>query len=306
MAAELHRASRDQALARVEDLFGEAGEWRSPLIQYRLSSDFQSDWKEEVGHWLLTAERLGFLDPLIARVIKRAKRGTRSEGIDPNDRRHNELVAELAPAMVAHYLEGTGWAFQAWEPLTGGQVDVDLALAPPTGGEVYVQVKAPDQPGGRANHRVVDGEYDDRVVAAVENAAGQLPRKGDSINLIAVCANRIAPLSQNPRCLVKALVGAPLGTGDGGSVLTEGQYGRFFASDWVHVSGVVMIDYLRGIDTFKYACTVLLNPVATVTGDPEWFPYARVAHLDGDAFQWVRGEPGRAHGLRPGTVVAGF
>ena len=67
-ARELRGISRQEALALVDQLLGDSTLWPSPLAQYRLTSDFQSDWKEEVGHWLHTAQVCGFADALVARV----------------------------------------------------------------------------------------------------------------------------------------------------------------------------------------------------------------------------------------------
>lgn len=69
------------------------------------------------------------------------------------------------------------------------------------------------------------------------------------------------------------------------------------------MSGVVLLDYLRGIDTFGYVCTVLCNPVASRPVDPDWFPYARVCSSNGTSFEWTRGEPGRTHTLPHGTLL---
>ena len=66
--------------------------------------------------------------------------------------------------MVAHYLIGTGWSSPRWEPITGGDVDVDLGLKTPARGylrlvgrgrvSTLLQVKAPDQPGVLENGRI--------------------------------------------------------------------------------------------------------------------------------------------------------
>lgn len=93
-AAALHDVSSDEALTFLQKQFGAAAEWRSGLLSYRLSSDFQKDWREEVGHWLKTAEAHGYLKPLLNRVLKRAKRGTRSTGVDPT----TDGTASLSPS----------------------------------------------------------------------------------------------------------------------------------------------------------------------------------------------------------------
>jgi hypothetical protein len=304
-ALELHVVDDGAARAFVDEKFGRSEEWRSFLIQYRLTSDFQADWKAEVGHWLKTAERLGFLDKVLARVLKRAKdppahvvRPTR----EANDPHHLVLAQELAPAMASYYFVGTGWAFDAWEPVMGGEVDVDVSLRAPDGTRVMVQVKAPDQPGQIVAHQRVDGEYDDRVLRQIAKAAGQLPKSSAGANLILVSANRTWPLSGEPGCVVTELIGSTRGT-EKGVFLRRADCGKFWTPEWAHISGVVLLDYVRGVDQFKYQCTVLLNPVATATASSEWFPRARVCQLEGSTFRWIRGEPGRAHTLPDGTSL---
>ena len=304
-AHELHAVSNDEARAFVDGVFGRSEEWRSLLIKYRLTSDFQADWKAEVGHWLKTAERLGFIESVLDRVLKRAKSpppSATSSNKEANDPHHLVLAQELAPAMAAHYLTGTGWSFQAWEPITGGAVDVDVSLRAPDGTSALLQVKAPDRPGEVVGHQRVDGEYDEHVLGALTKAARQLPTSGDSANLIVVSANRTWPLSGQPQCVVSDLIGSTLQVG---SVVTlpRSRRGKFCTPEWKHVSGVVLLDYLRGVDEFKYPCTVLLNPAADAKASPDWFPRARVSVLEDTTFRWVRGEPGDAHTLPDGTVL---
>lgn len=71
--------------------------------------------------------------------------------------------------------------------------------------------------------------------------------------------------------------------------------------------GVVLLDYIRGLDTFTYRCTVLTNPRADHPLSPDWFPRARVSVVDGGRFRWINGEPGgRGHTTLPdGTVLDG-
>lgn len=306
-AHELHVIGDDEARGFVDRLFGPAGEWKSPLIRYRLDSDFQADWKAEVGHWLKTAERLGFLDKVLHRVLTRAKNPP-PQVVSPskasNDPHHLVLGQDLAPAMAAHYLVGTGWSFEKWEPITGGAIDVDLSLHAPGGTRCQLQVKAPDQPGEFNGHRRENGEYDERVVGAIAKAAGQLLSDTTDVNLIVVSANRIWPLSGNPDCVVTDLFGTSVSHGSGTPiVLPRDQLGRFWSPGWRHIAGVVLLDYIRGSDAFMYGCTVLLNPVANHGASADWFPRARVCLLGGDKFHWERGEPGFAHGLPTGTIL---
>lgn len=102
---------------------------------YRLNSEFQAGWKAEVGHWLLFANRCGFLDKLSHRVIERAKKIAAvplpDGSPDPNDTGHKVLLEELAPAQVAYYLDRNGWSFREWEPsVVSGDVDLRWSLRP--------------------------------------------------------------------------------------------------------------------------------------------------------------------------------
>lgn len=304
-AAELHEDHDDDARAFVDAVLGGSDEWRSPLLRYRLSSGFQADWKAEVGHWLKRAQRLQFLDLLLLRLLKRAKddvAGNFALAREANDVHHRRFASEIAPAMAVHYFVGTGWTFKAWEPETGGKVDVDVGLLSPDGGTASLQIKAPDVLGEVVRHRIVDGEHDERVVAAVQKAARQLPAGRGSVNLIVVTANRRLPLSQHLDFLLVDLVGSTVGAG-GGVSLPCSSRGRFWDEDWRHISAVVLLDYVRGVDTFKYACTVLTNPAATVLASPTWFPRARVCVLEGSAFRWVRGQPDNVYSVPDGTVL---
>lgn len=107
-ASALHQVDRATALSLVDSLLGEASEWSSPLLRYRLASEFQSDWKEEIGHWLRSAQEHGFLLPLLGRLLKRAKRLSKLAEVDPNDKHHLVVLQELAPAMAVYYLTRTG------------------------------------------------------------------------------------------------------------------------------------------------------------------------------------------------------
>ena len=238
-------------------------------------------------------------------LIKRAKRDSNSVGRDPNAKPNLVLSQLLAPAMFVHYLRRTGWKFDDWETITGGPVDVDMQLSAPDGTPVMFQVKSPDQPGRVVNHRIVDGEIDARVLAAVNKASAQLPNGGPEAKFIAVSANRRWPLSTDPRCLVTHLIGSTLTLESGVTTLPQRYYGKFWQPDLRHVSGVVMVDYLRGTESFSYPCTVLLNPTADVPASEAWFPHGRVAVLEGNLFRWVRGGPGRYHTLPDGTRLTG-
>ena len=206
--------------------------------------------------------------------------------------------------MVAHYLRGLGWSVKAWEPPSDPGVDVDLLMSTPNRTPVSIQVKAPDQPGRIEDYHVVDGEFDERIVDAVEKAGTQLSTNAGS-NLVFICANRQRTLASEPSCVVTHLVGS--------SVYCEGRVsipldrrGRFFDADWEAVGGVAVLDLNRGLTRLLYSCSVLTNPAASKMARSDWFPRARVAVLEGRVFRWVRGEPTAEHTLPTGTLLEGW
>jgi hypothetical protein len=297
----LARLPQGEALQYVDTVLGPPDSWPSALISYRLTSDFQAPWKAEVGQWLRAAADFGFLDRVRHELEKQARRPSKGDGVDPNDDRHLKLHQHLAAARTVHYLTRTGWAFDAFEPETGGAVDVDISLKSPDGQRIEFQVKAPDQPGRVVARQIVDGEYDDRIVHAVKKAAGQLRRPARNPAMVVVCANRNWPLAWDVGCLVRPLIGSTVQVGSR-VFLERGRAGAFFKDDWSHVSGVIILDVAWGIDEGKYLCVVLLNPNADFPAREEWFPGARVAVLKGKTLEWARGEPGEAHTLPGGTA----
>lgn len=308
-SADLFVLSPDEARALVDKHFSPM-KGPSPLVAFRLSDDSQADWKCEFGQWLRRAEDHGFLPALLSRLDMSAHKAGPSTDIDPNDPLHRKLKSELAAPMLTHYLLGTGWTFEEWEPITGGAVDVDVSLTAPDGVGVHFQAKAPDAPGRIEDHRVHDGENDEHVLKALDKAVTQLPRPASRPAFIAVSSQRrgTASLTQEPRALVVKLYGASASWNREPGVvrISQANRGAFFAqaSDWEHVSGILLLDYLRGVESQRYACTVLLNPRATHPAHESWFPRARVCTLVGDRFQWVRGEPTGAHSLPNGTILA--
>lgn len=156
-------------------------------------------------------------------VVSQARRPSRRAGTDANDTRHLKLHQHLAAARVVHYLTATGWGFAGYETETGGAVDIDVVLTSPDGDEVEFQVKAPDQPGRVVRGRRLDGEYDARVMRALDNAAEQLRIPAHQPALIALCANRAWPLTDEPECIVGHIIGH---TTQYGSVVTLERAGR--------------------------------------------------------------------------------
>ncbi len=314
-ARELWRITNEAALALVDEHLGPPSAWdASALMAYRLEADFQADWKAEVGHWLHAAKAHGALDKFLKPLLGERERKTRNEERDGNDPRHLKLHQHLGAAMVCHYFTGLGWSCVGFDTETGGQIDIDLALNAPDGTLVEFQVKVCDQPGRLQDGQYVQGDYDDRVLQALDKAVGQLPQPARSVELIALYAQRSFSLTQKPTCVIKRVFGRTIQT-DTGVFLERAEFGRFFGDDWKHIAGIVLLDLLRGadfeqsgdevrlVDVTKYPCTVLLNPRAERPAEPDWFPRARVAMLEGHAFRWIRGQPTDRHGLPTGTRV---
>lgn len=131
-AHELWRIPNAEALALVDKLLGPPEVWSaSALLNYRLSVDFQVDWKAEVGHWLYAAQSSGFVERLLRPILGERDRPRRNETRDPHDQRHLKLHQYLAVAMVSHYFIGLRWSFVGVDTETGGDIDVDLAVHAP-------------------------------------------------------------------------------------------------------------------------------------------------------------------------------
>lgn len=298
-AAELHKISDDEARHLVDRLLGASDVWPSLLVAFRLGDESQADWKAEVGHRLQTAGELDAQEAL-ARIIVARARAAAIRDVDlvrnADDQSHRILNQVLAEAMVAHYLRGTAWAVTEWRPgSSDDDGDVDLRCRTRSSRVVNVQVKASDSP-------VVESA--ERVLGGIEKAASQLRPHGDACNVIVMCAQRHAPLSQDCGAIGHRLIGS---TSQFGSavLLARADRGSFDEPEWRHVSAVVLLDYLRGFDEFKYPCTVLLNPWATVRMDESDFPRARVLTLDErEVFHWVRGAPSVFPPVPDGTFLS--
>jgi hypothetical protein len=105
----LHLVSPDEAVRIFDTTIGGGGTWASPLMQYRTTSDFQRDWKVEVGNWLERARLLGHLAQVQRNIVSRHQvSGAREAG----DGVHRGVIQQLAQAMATHYFVGTGWSLQ--------------------------------------------------------------------------------------------------------------------------------------------------------------------------------------------------
>src|SRR5256885_1813772 len=74
-------------------------------------------------------------------------------------------------------------------------VDVALRRRTPGGREAAFKVKGSDVPGQIEGGRVINGEYDGRVLTAIDHAASQLPKDGARAAFVVMNAFRNWPLS---------------------------------------------------------------------------------------------------------------
>ena len=272
---ELHRVDEAEAIRLVETHIGQAASWVDEMIGYRLSAEFQRDWKIEVGQWLATAAHFGYLEKLLDRSVRVAKPLDALQGrVDPDSPAFKKLFENLAPALIAHYFLGTGWSFIDFER-SEPPVDVDVELRAPSGSPVLLQVKAPDE---------YEEERDDWVQVSLRKAGKQLPIPARQPAIVALIAKRQISLASDTYVAESVVLGSSVGPGP---VLTRDRAG-LFATDWRHVGAVALFGHVRGLDRFTYPCSLLLNPwcepVAQV--DPAWFPRARVLSLQGSTFRW--------------------
>jgi hypothetical protein len=307
---DIHRYPDTEALAFVDEILGAPEAWSPSLIAYRLSSDFQANWKIEVGHWLLFARDAGFLERLRKRIIDRALGEAASPSVTgANDSAHRTLLSELASVMVAHYFTRLGWRFQSWEPprpIPKG--DIDLRLESPSGLVVDVQVKAPDQPGEFSNGRIVNGEIDERVLKAMNKAVGQLKFASGPGRMVVVCPQRTWPIEAD--VLACYLLGKPTTRSEEVWGICREGGGVFSKPPGSEIAAVVALSYDCGLDKSLspkalYRCIAIRNPWAPAAAaiPAACFPHARVLSLIGDRFVWEPEEPGKCFRFRTGTPL---
>jgi hypothetical protein len=277
-AHALRRYAEADALAAVQEVLGPPDRWAPSLIGHRLSSDFQADWKLEVGYWLLNARDLDFLEPLKRRLRRAAIESAHPQVTGPNDSAHKILGQELAAAMVTYYFTAMGWSFLSWEPPVP-RGDVDVRMLSPAGLSVDVQVKAPDQPGDVVGGRIVDGEFDDRVLRAIDKAMHQLEPAPGPARMVVISPQRTWNI--NADVLACHLVGTPGGRSLQGWGVDKQSGGAFALTPGSEISAVVDLSLVRGPGETLYRCTVIANPWIDEVGRlaTEMFPQARVLHL---------------------------
>lgn len=293
--AALHLVSVDDAIGIFDETLGSGSAWTSPLMQYRTTSDFQQGWKIEVGNWLERGRRLGYIDHVQRNIVaQQPALGQRAAG-DPV---HRNVTQQLAQAMATHYFVGTGWAFGALEPNVSEQrrsgiaADVYLQLTAPGGVIVDLQVKASGTLGLHEN------EVDAHIQQGIRNAADQLPIPATRPSLIVICAQRDFWLSADVD-VIEDFIGRTNQYPDDTVLLHDGDRGEF--QGWPHVSGVVVLDHRRGLESSDYSCVLVQTPWADCPVDPAWFPHARCLTCSGGIFTWIRGSP-TATTFPPGTA----
>ena len=303
LAASMSRVTDQDACAFVDSIIGDSTEWSSPLLVYRLTSDFQSDWKAEVGRWLLFAHQNNFLPKVKHRLVERAKR---SKGdllpngkINPNDTGHLIFCQEVAPVQVAYYLADSGWRIQEWEPAVSTG-DVDIRMMTPSGELCDIQVKASDNPGRIVGYRIASGENDTHVLLGIEKAISQLKDSSGPKRLVVATPQRTWPMSRDASEIAVHVIGSTVGS-QGGKVTLESEARGIFANTGKHISAVMVLDLIRSQDTF-YGGTVFLNSWAVENANltPSVFPEAAVCELVNNKFIW-HGHRGLCHVLPHGT-----
>lgn len=287
----------------VDRILGAPEMWEPSLIGYRFREPFQADWKAEVGRWLLLAEQLGFIDPLVKLIRKRVlKEAARPKVTGANDSAHLYLGQELAAAMTVYYLARSGWVFVEWEPRLpdGVKGDVDIRLRCPFGTLTDIQVKAPDQPGERSDGQVVDGEYDDRICTAIDKALMQVHVAPGPQRMVVVSPQRLWHTDE--RRLMTHLVGNTVG-GAGGVTLSALNRGVFARTPGNLVGAAMRLTLSRGASEKLYRCTVFVNPWAPASTTPAVMAFrnARVCYLSENEFLWTPEPPQLAGVLPPGT-----
>lgn len=294
--------STEEAIKCVEFVLGPSQEWAPSIIEYRLSSENQRDWLVEVGHWLLTAQNLGFLPALQKRLIGPKKNVGFASSRSVNGPSNLGLGAALAEAMAVHFFVLRGWNFISWEPESNsGKCDVDFRLESPSGCETDFQVKAPDQPGEQGPMRRTHGEYDDRIVGAARKALSQLHNSAGPARVVVICPQRDWPAP--PGVLGGAVLGSTF-CRDEGCVLPLEHRGSFSTEEGKCISAAIDLHLLRGIDRTEYRGTVFLNPWCSEISrlSREEFFDCHVCGIEGDRLIWTPKEPSRDHTIPSGTL----
>jgi hypothetical protein len=302
VASDLQGCSAETALDFADAVLGNTG-WSASLIDYRLTSAFQNDWKVEVGRWLVHADRCNYLNALQRRLSRARNEAAAPVATGENDSAHLILNQELAPAMVSYYLCAIGWRFVAWEPpIASG--DVDIRLGCPLGRRTDIQVKAPDKPGRVVAGRIENGENDCHVLKALDKACKQLQAAPGPQRMVIMVVQRTFPIAEF--VLTRHLIGRT-SEHDGELVLKAPDRGTFAQDVARNVGAVMDLSLGRGIDETVYRATVFVNPWAEKGSAPAvaCFPGSRSCALEGERFAWKPEQPQRAFSLPTGTRYSG-
>lgn len=301
-ANQIQRYSKAEAIDFVEEVLGSAQSWAPSLVEFRLSSDSQEDWKTEVGRWLLLARDLGFLDPLRKRL---ARASTAPRPVDAGtDYPYTLLQHELAAATAAYYFTGIGWRFESWEQ-RGEGLDIDLRLRTVGGSSVDIQVKASDHFRRTLDGRTVGGDHDEWVLEGIKNAAGQLEKSPGPMRMIVACPQREEPIRSD--VVAHYLFGQPISKREVWGIRPDTR-GLFATNSGEKISAIVVLGLLHGgFRETLYRCTAFLNPWTDCpSGQMETpaFPHARVLALHENVFTWQPEPPGLygCHSFRTGVA----
>lgn len=293
--------SDEVALQFVDAKLGDPAEWPSILVAYRLSSDFQADWKAEIGRWLMFAEAKGFLHQLLHRVLRRAKKfQPPNSDRDPNDAGYLMLAQELAPAMAAYHLESIGWKFIEWESKVANG-DVDFRMETNSGSLCDFQVKAPGRPGKVHKHRVANEGAEESFLIRIDKAIEQLKDCSSPKKLIVIVSQNREPLSWDPDSVMTHLLGSTIYENENVTLYSD-RKGAFDSISGRKISGVMLLDFVRGAEQSKYNTTVVLNPWTHSSSVlfNEDFQNAAVGFFEKNVYQWSR-NPGRCGCFPVGT-----
>lgn len=164
-----------------------------------------------------------------------------------------------------------------------------------------------DSPDGEAVDIQIKSPGEENPIAAIQKAPRQLVSSPHRC-LVAVCSRSEQSVACEPNDFLSALIGPTEGLH--ANVVRLRSRGLFGDTAWSHIGGVVLLDYIAGLDNHLnerevYTCTALLNPwcspakrVAATS-----LPRARSLILDGERFRWEPSDPDRAFNVPTGTYL---
>jgi hypothetical protein len=132
------------------------------------------------------------------------------------------------------------------------------------------------------------------IAKRLDKAAMQLPRPARRASMVAIYSGKLWGWVDLAGPIAVQTVGSTISMPGGACILRAKDRGRFFLTEWSHVGGVMLLDYIAGIslrngaERFQYPCMTVLNPLAETDAAcmREWFPRARVLSVDGARVRW--------------------